>query len=208
MTNSTISARGLLGALRSARVRAALSLGVVLTVGVTGTFAFFTDSVDVTGTTFSAANLDLQVDNGDTVATTTLGMSLMLPGYSSAQVLTVKNNGNVPLKYTMTGGLTGTDAAAYNTAAELRLTVRLGGTRGGSANAFTCTGGTVLYGPTALTNVTSTALIGTRRPAAGLAASATESLCFQVDFISTAGNSLINKTATATFSLLGTSDVS
>ena len=54
-------------ALRSARVRAALSLGVVATVGATGTFAYWTDSVTIAGATFTAASIDLQVNGSNTV---------------------------------------------------------------------------------------------------------------------------------------------
>ena len=147
--------------LRSQKLRALLGVGVLLGVGATGTFAYWTDDVVISGTTFTAGTIDLQVNNSDAPSTTTLGMSAMVPGNTSAEVLTVKNNGTAPLKYTLTGGLTGTDAAAYNTAAALKLTVVSAGTKSGSGNTSTCTGGTVIYGPTALTNVTSTAIIGT-----------------------------------------------
>lgn len=193
---------------RSRRMRAVLSLGVVAGVLVTGTYAFWTDDVTITGTSFSAGSLDLQVNSQDSYTTTTLGMSStpMVPGNTSAEVLTVRNNGTVPLKYTLTGGLGGTDAATYSAAGALRLTVVSGGTRSGSGNAATCTGGTTIYGPTALTNVTSTAIIGTRR--GPLAPAATEALCFQVTFDAAAPSSLQGKTATATFTATGTSDVS
>jgi predicted ribosomally synthesized peptide with SipW-like signal peptide len=192
--------------LRSPRVRALLGVGVLLGVGATGTFAFWTDDVVITGTTFTAGTIDLQVNNSDAPSTTTLGMSTMVPGNTSAEVLTVKNNGTATLKYTLTGGLTGTDAAAYNTAAALKLTVVSAGTKTGSGNSSTCTGGTVIYGPTALTNVTSTAIIGTRR--GPLSAAGTEALCFQVTFDASAPTTLQGKTATATFTATGTSDVS
>lgn len=193
---------------RSRPLRAVLSLGVVAGVLVTGTYAFWTDDVTIAGTSFTAGSLDLQVNGQDSWTTTTLGMSStpMVPGNTSAEVLTVRNNGTVPLKYTLTGGLGGTDAATYSAAGALRLTVVSGGTRSGSGNAATCTGGTTIYGPTALTNVTSTAIIGTRR--GPLAPAATEALCFQVTFDAAAPSSLQGKTATATFTATGTSDVS
>jgi predicted ribosomally synthesized peptide with SipW-like signal peptide len=194
---------------RSVRARALLlSLGLVVAVVTTGTYAFWTDDVTIAGTTFTSGTLDLQVNGSDSYTTTTLGMSgtPMVPGDTSAEVLTMRNNGTAPLKYTLTGGLTGADAGAYNTAASLKLTVVASGTRSGSGNAATCTGGTPIYGPTALTNVTSTAIIATRR--GPLAPAATESLCFQVTFDAAAPSSLQGKTATATFTATGTSDVS
>ena len=194
--------RSLLRALRSARLRALLGLGVVLSVGVTGTFAFWTDDVAISGTTFTSATLDLQVNNSDAPVTATLSMSAMVPGNTSAEVLTVKNNGTAPLKYTLTGGLAGADAAAYDSAAALALTIWAGATASGGA----CSGGTNVYGPTALTATTSTAIIGTRR--GPLAPAATEALCFQVTFSASAPSSLQGTTATATFTATGTSDVS
>ena len=193
---------------RSRPLRAVLCVGVLAVALVTGTYAYWTDDVIIGGTTFTTGTLDLQVNGADSVATTTLGMSgtPMVPGNTSAEVLTVRNNGTVPLKYTLTGGLAGTDAAAFDTAAALRLTIVAGGTRSGSGNAATCTGGTTIFGPTALTAVTTTALVGTRR--GPVAASGTEALCFQMTFDAAAPGSLQGKTATATFTATGTSDVS
>ena len=189
--------------LRSQRVRALLGLGVLLGVGATGTFAFWTDDVTITGTSFTSGTLDLKVNNGDSYATTSLTMGAMVPGSTSAEVLTVKNSGTAPLKYTLTGGLAGgADVGVYNTGGYLKLTVRAGGTVSGT----TCTGGTTVYGPTALTSTTTTAIIGTRR--GPVAPTGTEALCFQVTFDAAAPNSMQNKTATATFTFTGTSDVS
>jgi predicted ribosomally synthesized peptide with SipW-like signal peptide len=193
---------------RSSGLRRLLSLGILAGAFTIGTYAFWTDDATITGTTFTAGTLDLKVNSSDSSATTTLGMSStpMVPGDTSAEVLTVKDGGTVPLKYTLTGGLTGTDAAAYSSAAALKLTVVAGGARAGSGNAATCTGGTTIYGPTALTTVTTSAIIGTRR--GPLTAGGTEALCFQITFDAAAPSSLQGKTATATFTATGTSDVS
>lgn len=195
---------------RTDRIRAVLALGVALGLGAVGTFAYWTDDVVISGSTFTAGTLDLQVNNADSYATTTLSMSAMVPGNSSAEVLTVKNNGTASLKYTMTGGLTGTHAADYNTAAAngLLLTISLGGTKSGTGNTSTCTAGTVLVNAVPLTSTTSTAIIATRRPAAAMAQNATEALCFQVKLADGASTTLQGKTATATFTATGTSDVS
>ncbi|MFL6061727.1 MAG: TasA family protein [Marmoricola sp.] len=194
--------------LHSTRLRASLALGTAAALLAMGSYAFWTDDVTITGSTFTAGVLDLQVNSSDSYTTTTLGMSStpMLPGNTSAEVLTVKNNGTVPLKYTLTGGLAGTDAATYSSAAVLKLTIVSGGTRSGTGNTATCTGGTTIYGPTALTNVTSTAIIGTRR--GPLTVAGTEALCFQITFDATAASTIQGKTATATFTATGTSDVS
>ncbi len=191
----------------SARLRALLGLGLVGVLGTSGTFAFWTDDVVIAGTTFTAGTLDLQVNNTDvSVSTTTLGMSVMVPGNTSAEVLTLKNNGTAPLKWTMVGGLTGTDAAAFDTAGSLKLTVSAGGTRSGSGNSATCTGGTALVSAVALTATTSTSLVSTRQ--GPLVAAGTQTLCFQVTFDGAAPSSLQGKTTNATFTVTGTSDVS
>lgn len=192
----------------SVRLRAALGLGLLGGFVGIGSYAYWTDDVTISGTAFLAGTLDLQVNSSDSYTTTTLGMSgtPMVPGNTSAEVLTVKNNGNVPLKYTVVGGLGGADAGTYSSGAVLKLTVVAGGTRSGSGNSASCTGGTTIYGPTALTNVTSTAIIGTRR--GPIAAAGVEALCFQITFDASAANSFQGKTATATFVATGTSDVS
>lgn len=193
--------------LGSARLRALLGLGLVGVLGTTGTFAFWTDDVVISGTTFTAGTLDLQVNNTDvSVSTTTLGMSIMVPGNTSAEVLTLKNNGTAPLKWTMTGGLTGTDAAAFGTAGALKLTVSAGGTRSGTGNGATCVGGTSLVNVVALTVTTSTGLVTARQ--GPMAAAGTQTLCFQMTFDGAAPSSLQGKTANATFTVTGTSDVS
>ncbi len=193
---------------RTGRVRAFLALGVALGLGAVGTFAYWTDDVVISGSTFTAGTLDLQVNNSDAYSTTTLGMAAMVPGNTSAEVLTVKNNGTAPLKYTLTGGLTGTDNALFNSTAALTLTIRAGGAKSGTGNTSTCTGGTQIYSA-ALTNTTTTGIITTKRgPLTASGITQTEDLCFQVTFDASAPTSLKGKTATATFTATGTSDVS
>ena len=111
-------------------------MGVVVALGTTGTFAFWTDSVTVSGTTFTSGTLDLQVNNADSVsnASGTLTMTNMAPGATSAQILTVKNNGNVPLKWTLAANLTGTNASDFDTANALTVLVKTGATVNGTGN--------------------------------------------------------------------------
>ncbi|HWJ10128.1 MAG TPA: SipW-dependent-type signal peptide-containing protein, partial [Nocardioides sp.] len=125
----------------SVRVRALMCLGLLAAPATAGTFAFWTDDVQITGGTLTAATLDINVKGGDPQATTTLAMSAMVPGSSSAEVLPVNNVGTAPAKYSMTGGLTGTNATDFSTAATdgLLLTIRSGGTVSGSGSAATCT---------------------------------------------------------------------
>lgn len=189
---------------RSVLVRAGLALGVLGLVSVPGTFAFWTDSVAIGGTTVTAGTIDLKVNNGDSHTTTTLTMAAMVPGSTSAEVLTVKNSGTAPLRYAATGGLTGTDAAAYGTAGALKLTLVKDGVRSGTGSSATCTTGTTLTNAVALTSTTTAEVLALRGP---LAAAGTETVCVQVTMAADAPSSLQGKTATLSLTMTGTSDV-
>ncbi|MFI5428341.1 S24/S26 family peptidase [Aeromicrobium sp. UC242_57] len=174
---------GWASAVTSVRLRAALGLGVALGIGAVSTFAFWTDQAAIDAGTFTSATLNVKVNDLDSYASTSLAMPAMVPGSTSADVLVVKNVGTAPLKYTFTGGMSGTNAGDFNTAASngLLLTIRLGGTKSGA----TCTGGTVVFAEAALTNVTTTVLLA-KRPTTALAAAntsgtggGTENLCVQ-----------------------------
>jgi predicted ribosomally synthesized peptide with SipW-like signal peptide len=197
---------------KSTRVRAGLSLGVVGVLAASGTFAYWTDSVTVSGTSFTTGTLALQVDNAHSVnnASGTLTMTGMVPGNTSAQILTVKNNGTVPLKWTLAANLTGTNATDFGTAGALSVTVKTGANIGGSGNSATCSGGTVVGSATTLTT-SSSSVVATPQPStpgSGLGAGGTVPLCFQVTFDSNAATSLQNKTTLATFTFSATSDLS
>ena len=187
--------------LASARTRAALSLGVVLAVGATGTFAYWTDSAAVAGTNFTAGTLNISLNAGDTsYTTTTLPMATMVPGSSSAEVIPVKNVGNVPMKYSLAGGLTGTGATSL--APDLTLRILLNGTTSGT----TCAGGSVIYN-SALTASTATEIIPVASKRS-LAVGVTDSLCFEVTFSAAAATGQQGKTSSASFTFTGTSDLS
>lgn len=194
---------------RWTRLRAGLGLlavAVPFGLGVQDTFAFWTDNAVINGGTFTSGTLDIKVDGADNYSTTTLGMTGMAPGSTSAEVLTIGNGGTVPLKYTLTGGLTGTNAAIFNTGATLSLTIMTGATRSGTGNAAVCTGGTTIY-TGALTSTVTTAILA-KRPTTAMAPGGSEALCFQVTFLSTADNTTQNLTAAATFTASATSDLS
>ena len=193
---------GVFRLLASARTRAALSLGVVLAVGATGTFAYWTDSATIGGTTFSSGTLNISLNAPDTsYATTTLTMATMVPGSTSAEVIPVKNAGDIPMKYSLTGGLTGPGAAAL--APDLKLRIVLNGT----ASGVTCAGGSNVIYNSALTAVPATEIIpvATKRP---LSVGVTESLCFEVTFAAGAASTQQGKSSSASFTFTGTSDLS
>jgi predicted ribosomally synthesized peptide with SipW-like signal peptide len=170
-------------------VRAVLALGTVVGLSPVGTLASWTDTVPITGTTFKSGTIDLQLNDLNAVTSTTLSMTDMAPGATSSEVFRVKNAGSTPLTYTITGGLDGTDAAAFATASALKLNISANGTRSGTGNAATCTGGTAVVTGVALTANTAATVVGTAQ--GPLASGATGApLCFQVTFASDAPTTL------------------
>ena len=187
------------GLLRSARVRAALSLGVVLSVGATGTFAYWTDSVSVSGTTFTAGTIDLKVNGNDTVTGyTSLNISNLVPGNSVAAVLTVANSGTAPMKYTAATTATNTDTKDLRSALVVKVT---GDTATpGASPAATCAGTALASSGTTLNG----SLISTGRL---LAAGANEKVCVQVSLPAAASTSLQGATTDVVLTFSGTSDL-
>lgn len=186
----------------SARLRAALSLGVVLGIGSVGTFAYWTDTVTVTGTTFTAGTLDLLVndDADDAVAFTTMNFALV-PGSTVAGVLTVKNEGKVPLKYTASSAATNADGK--NLVGSLTAKVTGAASVTGTAPSATC-GGTALAGSG--TSFTADLVpVGSGRL---LAPDVSESFCIQATLSASAPSSLQGGTTDVTFTFTGTSDLS
>jgi len=219
--------------LKSTRVRALLSLGVVLALGSTGTMAYWTDSATLSSVTFTSGTLNLAVNNntggtgsdgttggaGGSTAQTSLSMTAMAPGNSSAQLLTIKNPGSTPLKWTLVGGLTGTNALAYENGVSvgtsaLRISVYSfagAAVKSGSGNSVTCTGGTALASGVQLTTDTSGAIVSTGQPttpAGGLAAGGSVNLCVQIDFDPAALSSLQTLGVSGVLTFSATSNVS
>lgn len=196
--------------LDSVRLRALLCLGLLAAPMVTGTFAYWTDNVEITGTTLTAGTLDINVNGGDPRATSTLSMSAMVPGSSSAEVISVNNVGTAAARYSLSGGLTGSNAADYDLAGAngLLLTIRSGGSVSGSGAAVTCTGGSLLVNGVALTSTVSTTILSTNQTALLAATNGSQDLCFQITLAVTAPGTLQGKTATASFTVTGTSDLS
>lgn len=185
--------------LASARVRAALGLGVVLSAFVTGTFAYWSDAVAVSGAKFTAGTIDLRVNNLDTVTGyTSLNISTMVPGNSMAGVLTIRNNGTAPLKYTAVTTATNTDGK--NLRGSLVVKVTGAATATGSSPAMTC-GGTALTGSQTTLNGS---LLSTARM---LAAGASETLCVQITLDAAASTTLQGATTDVVFTFNATSDL-
>ena len=184
---------------KSARLRAFLSLGVVLGIGSVGTFAFWTDSVTVSGATFTAGTIDLKVNTLDTVTGyTSLNITNMVPGNSTAGILTIKNNGTAPMKYT--GSTTASNVDTLGLGAALAVKVTTDATTGGAVPAVTCASAAA----TGTGSTLNSSLITTGRL---LAPGASEILCVQVTLPAAANTLLQGATTDVVFTFLGTSDL-
>ena len=167
--------------MKALRVRAALALGAIVCVGVGGTYAYWSDSVPVSGVTITSGTLDLKVNNADSITNYSgLNLTNMVPGNSTAAVLTVQNAGNVPLTYYADGSATGPLGAA--------LVVKITGDTSvtGSGSSATCAGTALANSGTSF----SSNLIGSSANPRTLAAGASESICVQATLPSTASSSL------------------
>ena len=180
-------------------VRYLLSAGTVVGLSVTGTLAVWSDSVTVTGATFSTGTIDLQVNNLDTVTGyTTMNLSNMVPGNSTAGVLTVKNNGTAPLKYSVDATASNADLKGLGAALVVKVTGDAA--TSGSSPSVTCAG-------TALSNTGTTFaanLVSSTTPRQ-LNAGASETLCIQATLPGAAANSLQAASTNVGFTFTGNS---
>lgn len=185
------------GPARRDKIRAALGLGVLVTALPMGTLAYWTDSVTVTGATFSAGTMDLKVNNLDNaVDFSTISLANMAPGNTSAGVLTVRNAGTVPLTYTTTGAVTNADGKGLGTALVAKITGDAATT--GTAPTKTCAGAALAGTGTSLSG----GVINTARP---LAPGASETVCVQVTLPANAPSALQGATTNLTLTFNGTS---
>ena len=197
----------------SGRVRALLSLGIVVGLGAVGTLAYWTDDATITSSSFSSGRLDVTlndqlagaVNNGGTTSDVDFKLAEMIPGESFARTVKVGNAGTVGLTYTTKAWNSGTLASG------LRWTVVAGstasnagtlaaGNRVGTCSAGTTTATTVTLGTTA---GTATTVITPKRTITATAP-IFENVCIIAKLDSTAGNALQGTTASATFIFNGT----
>ena len=175
--------------LRDARVRAGLALGAVLAVGVTGTYASWTDSVPVSGVSITTGALDLKVNGADSLPSyTALTLASMVPGNSTAAVLTVKNAGTIPLTYFATSTASGTLGPA------LIVKVTTDSATATTSSGAVCSG-TALSGSGTSFGAN---LVGSSTAPRSLAVGASETLCIQATLPATADNSLQGQSTSVT----------
>ncbi len=170
-----------------------LVVSVVASFAVFGTLGIFTDTQNVPANTFSTGTVDISTNP----ATALVTFSGMAPNDQVTNPITVTNAGSLELRYAVTSTTTENVLAA-----QLDLTIKTGVTT--CTNAGFGASGTVVYGPADLGSTAGTNIIG--NPAQGaqagdrtLAASANETLCFNVKLPSSSDNSYQGLNTTATF---------
>lgn len=190
MTNNLASTKRVtLKQIRSTRIRALLSIGMVLGLGAVGTLAYWTDSAALTGGSFTSGTLDIKLDTPGAF-TTSMTLANMQPGNSKAAVVQVQNVGSLDFTYTATG------QAAGALAPFLKFVVRTDGSVSGSGNAQTCTGGAETFNGT-LTAGAQT-VIGGNLPLAGNAG--TQNVCVSATLpVTETGGQNLSTTSTFSF---------
>lgn len=186
----------------SARLRALLTLGIVLGLGTVGTLAAWSDSATATSGTFSIGSLDLRVGDTEELAFPALALSGMLPGESVAAPLTVQNRGTIPLTYTMTAAPA---AGSPALAGHLQIAVHPGGVAGqataGGMRTGTCTG--TRLAQATLAPGSATTLVSAPRPLAG--STGAEQLCIVATLVTSAPVAVQNQTVPSVrFAFTGT----
>lgn len=190
----------LLGRLRDTRVQAIASLGIVLAAAATGTYAYWTDSATVSGSTISSGSIDLKVNgtagnrlDSDT-SYTQLNFTGLTPGGSAAGVITVRNNGLSPLTYSVAGAATNADGKGLGAALVVKVTGDATRSAGTGSN-FVCSGPALPNTGTAF----AANLVSSTTPRQ-LAAGTEETLCIQATLPSgTTGTGLQNASTAVSF---------
>ncbi len=170
-----------------------LVIGVVAASLGVASNAIWTDSQDVDANVFSTGTVDISTSPTTALVT----FSDMAPGDQVTNPITVSNAGSLELRYAVTSTTTEDTLAA-----QLDLTIKTGVTT--CTNAGFDTDGAVIYGPDDLGSTTGADVIGdpTQGDDTGdrtLAASANETLCFNVELPPATGDAFQGLTTTATF---------
>ena len=181
----------------SGRIRAFMTLGLVVGVVAMGTAAYWNDTATMTTGPISSGTLDLTLDGnltgqGGTYAKSAFTVTNLIPGESFASSVAVANNGSVGLTYTATGTATGALASGLTFQVYAAGTASNSGTAAAGNRAGTC-GGASTFGPLALTSTAQSVITSART----LATASQESVCVLVRLPTTAGNALQGQSATA-----------
>ena len=168
---------------------ALLAVGVMAGAPWAVTQAVWGDAQDVGANTFSTGNVDISTS----VTTAVVTFSSMAPGDKVTAPITVTNAGTLALRYAMSTAISGSTVLSNG----MTLGVKSGVTT--CSNAGFGTDGTSLYSGTLTSGAIGSAAQGQQTGDRTLAASGTETLCFQVELPSAASTTLQSLSSTATF---------
>lgn len=195
------------------------TLVLLLVLGLAGSLlggistALFTDTAQIQSSSFTTGTVDIDLtdDNetdADNLTTTQLTLGAMAPGDQIQPTvgITVKNTGTLALRYAFYASAT--DADTKNLKDQLEVTIRAVDSNAGNGNCNEFDGA-VIYGPTTNMDGSTTAgtffaifgdsTAGAQAGDRGLAAAASEVLCFRVKLATSAPNSSQNATTTITW---------
>lgn len=152
------------------------------------TQAVFTDTETVGGNAFTSSTINLGLNTNNALLT----LTTLLPGDKVTAPLTVTNSGTGDLRYSLSSSASPTTLADGMTG-----TIRTGVTLCNTAG-FTLTGTQLVTGTLSSLAFGSSAQ-GAQAGDRSLAASASETLCFQAELPLSAGNALQGVSSTVTF---------
>ena len=199
--------------LGSGRVRALLSLGIVVGLGAVGTLAYWTDDATITSSSFSSGRLDVTlndqlagaVNNGGTTSDVDFKLAEMIPGESFARTVKVGNAGTVGFTYTAKAWNTGTLASGLRWTVVAGSTASNTGTPAAGNRVGTCSAGTTTATTVTLATTAGTATtVITPKRTITTTAPIFENVCIIAKLDPSAGNALQGTTASATFIFNGT----
>lgn len=172
---------------RSTKIKALLSLGLLVGFGTVSTLAAWTGTATAT-TSITAATVSLGVGANATSATTStytvpITGTDWYPGASAAVLVTVKNSSSVAVSYSMQGAIT--ESSQYELGKAMQVSVRSGASITGTAPAATCTGGTPV-----ISKASGAAFDAPAARPAQLAPNGSETYCVQYSLPTAAANNL------------------
>lgn len=193
--------------IKSARLRALMSLGMVLGLGAMGTLAVWSTSATATSGEFVTGSVDIKLDGNDGLQADTYKINFpvtpLLPGQSTAKLIPVQNRGTLPFNYGVTVVGSGALPAALSLSARSDATVNVG------ATSLTCTGGTAQNTVSPVPTSNATALVPNNSIGPLPANTGNTNLCVQVNLLSAAANNLqgVSTTLTLVFTATGVTGV-
>ena len=194
----------------SLRARILAVIVVALVLGAVPAYAYWASGRPLTNTqTLTVGHLDLTLSGtqsgtlayADNVADfTPFDTTSMYPGATYAGLLTVKNNGSIPLSYWVSVQDT---HASPSLAGSLTTVARAGGTVSGAVPSATCGGGTSLAAAQTVsaTDTTFNAMGTLAAQRRQLAPGATETICVELDMPTSAPNAAQGKTSTVVYTV-------